>query len=122
MPSQIAQLQQLVGKVVHLKIVAEGLKYRTICNHLLQQAGYFFIHNVWNLPPGYIAKARVVAVMLITPHSFKASKVLRHIFIFTTLLSITIASVSPNGVKLSTSPSLGLCVCRSEMYCGKTAD
>ena len=59
---------------------------------------------------------------LITPHSFKASKVLRHIFIFTALLSITIASVSPNGVKLSPSPSLGLCVCRSGMYCGKTAD
>jgi len=61
-------------------------------------------------------------VTLITPHSFNASKVLRHIFIFTVLLSITIASISPNGVKLLPSPSLGLCVCRFGMYCGKMAD
>ena len=42
----IAQLQQLVGKVIHLEIVAEGLRYSTMNNNLLQQAGRFFRQNV----------------------------------------------------------------------------
>ena len=31
---------------VDLKIDAEGIKYPTIYNNLLQQTGYFFIQNV----------------------------------------------------------------------------
>jgi len=41
-PSWIAQLQQPVGKVVYLEIVAEGLTYSTRYSNLLQQAGHSF--------------------------------------------------------------------------------
>ena len=39
-------------------------------------------------------------------------------------LSISAASVSANGVELSPSPSVGLCVCLSvrKVYCDKTVD
>jgi len=64
-PSWIAQLQQPVGKVVHLEIVADGLRYPTIYSNLLQQTGQYWLplHPRYNTRCGNPQKFAYVVVV-----------------------------------------------------------